>query len=200
MSITSLQEVKVLPLLVKHPLIYRDLKSDEGFFFSIRTKMVHHDSYKCITVINSKQPPPELHPTLSMHFSVTCETVIDHPLTFKGDTHQHNLTGNEQSLSFPPSYLFIIHAPNSFVWPFLFISSIALLAFAVCLGRKFMPLPFPSMSWNSAIINCLSTVITETSEGHMGCNRPLCLLDKEIKIHFCHRIAQYIMGGIRQPH
>lgn len=69
--------------------------------------------------------------------------------------------------------------------------SLHYLAFAEYLRRKLMSF-LHFVCWDSAIINCLGTVvITETSEGHMGCNRPLFLLDREIRIHFCHRKAQY---------
>lgn len=58
------------------------------------------------------------------------------------------------------------------------------------------------MCWTSLIINYLSTVvITETSEGHMGCNRPLSLVDREIRITFYngyHAIYSLYFGNKRQ--
>lgn len=178
-------------VIVKQLLIYRDLKLAKRFLFPLHSETVwqlwllHCDKFK---TANTRASPHILH----AFFSEVCD--IDHLLTFQRDTHQYNLTGSEQSLSFLLSDLFKIYALRSFLLPFLFILS----SFAVCLPsmspEKIHVSFLYFVSWNSAIINCLSTVvITETSEGHMGCNRPLCLLDKEIRIHFCHRIAQYIL-------
>lgn len=116
-----------------------------------------------------------------MHFSVKRVILT----TLKGDTHQHNLTGNKQSLSFLPSYMFIIEC--FLVGRFCSLCPLHFWPLQHVLGENSCIFP-----WNFAVINCLSTVvITETSEGHMGCSRALFLLDKEIRIHFCHRVAKF---------
>lgn len=139
MTITSLE--KVMQLLVRHPLICRDMKLAEklGFLFPSIPKW--YDGSECITVINSKQPTTELHPTFSMHFSVKC-VILTTPWLLKETPISTTWQAmNKASHSFPLICSLSMHWILS-CGRFLFILFIALLAFASCPRRKFMPLSF----------------------------------------------------------
>jgi len=134
MTITSSGEVT--QLLVKHPLIYWDLKKAKNLFFSPSVPN-WYDSIEGIAAINSQQStpePPPPSPIFHAFFGEACD--IDHPLTFKGDTHQHNLAGDEQSLSFLPLLtLNVIYAPDPFThFVHCTIGPLRHLSFTLCPG------------------------------------------------------------------
>lgn len=169
MNITSLEEL--VHFLVKHPPIHRDSKLAEKLSFSFIPK--RRDSYECIAVINSKQPTAELHPTFSMHFSVKC-VILTTPWLLKETPISTTWQAvNKASHSFPLICSLSMHRILSCGRFFVHFVRCTI---GLCgVSREKIHASFLHfVSWNSAVINCLSTVvITETSEGHMGCNRPL---------------------------
>lgn len=121
---------------------------------------------------------------------------IDHPLVLK-ETLLITTWQAVQKKRIPSYNFFIIYASNYFLCPFLFYCVYCSIGLRSLPWEKMNSSCLPFVSWNSSTINCLSTMgITETSEGHMGCNNPFASKKKKWmneRRNFCHRIAQYIL-------